>query len=311
MQFCTIISPDYLPFAQCLHANLRQWDASVELHVLVTGQRPAEDLKGMHFYEASQLHSTYTDDLLDQYAGMNDNLRWSLKPVFILFLLQRYEKIMYIDADLYFFQDPSFLFKLLDRYSIVLTPHDAPSDPFEQEEKFRMNFLAGLYNAGCVPVDRQATPSLHWWAKACLYKTAIDTANGFYVDQRYLDLIPVLDEKAGIVHHKGCNVGSWNMESRARVVQSNGEVLINGTDPIVFIHFNHETMRHILNGDDAALLPYFRRYEAAFAQTGHTLSAYIKNIPDWEKKSLFQTVKRSLSLRSRTRRWLYQLAKKL
>jgi len=306
----TIISPDFLPFAQCLYDAIQKHDPGTELHVLVTGPLTSNENR-LHFYQVNELDVSPVKELIKKYEGYNDHLRWSLKPVFLLHLLKKFERIVYLDSDIHVFSSLSFLFDQLKKHSILLTPHYACIDPFQQEEKFRMNFLAGLYNAGFVAVSNEARASLEWWAKACLYRTEIDMANGFYVDQRYLDMIPVIDEKAGIVRHQGCNIGSWNMESFRRIPQADGSVRINDQYAIVFIHFNHETIRHILNGDDGALKPYLMAYEKAFAATGHELNNYIKQYEDWKKTNFFLQVKRSAAIRTHIKKFLFTLAKKL
>jgi lipopolysaccharide biosynthesis glycosyltransferase len=309
---CTIISPDFLPFAQCLYASLRRYDPTAELHVLVTSEKEKpQAIDGISFYSLSDINSEFLNELVKKYEGINDNLRWSLKPVFLLHLLQQSERVIYVDSDIHFFSDYGFLFDTLELRSFLLTPHFASIDPFDKEEKFMMNFLVGLYNAGFVGVSRKAIPTLKWWLKACLYNTSDDTANGFFVDQRYLDMVPVIDADATIVRHRGCNVGSWNMETYKRVIQPGGSVLINNHDPIVFIHFNHETTRHIVNGDDAALMPYYEQYSKTFSASGQQLTDFIDKLDAWKKSGIIYEAKRSLSIRTRIKRSLFNLAKKL
>ncbi len=306
----TIISPDFLPFASCLYHAIQKHDPGTELHVLVTGELTIKE-SPVHFYQPGELDVIFAKDLAKKYEGFNDNLRWSLKPVFLLHLLNKYERVIYLDADIHPFSSFSFLFDKLKNHSFLLTPHYACTDPFQNEEKFRMNFLAGLYNAGFVGVNKEAAFSLEWWAKACLYRTEINMSDGFFVDQRYLDMIPVIDPKAGIVHHQGCNIGSWNMESFRRIQQPDGSVLINNQYPVVFIHFNHETIKHILNGDDGALKPYLLAYEKGFAATGQELKDFISRYDDWEKTSFFIKLKRSASIRTHIKKFFFNLAKKL
>ena len=179
--FCTIISPDFLPFAKCLYTSLSRYDATVHLHVLLTSENKKPGaIEGISFYSLNDIESGFLNELIKKYEGINDNLRWSLKPVFLLHLLQRSEKVIYVDADIHFFGDYGFLFDMLELHSFLLTPHFASLDPFEKEDKFMMNFLVGLYNAGFVAVNRKAVSSLKWWLKACLYNTADDTSNGFF-----------------------------------------------------------------------------------------------------------------------------------
>lgn len=310
-EFCTIITPDFLPFAGTLYRNLRSFDAAAQLHVLAINEGVKTDGSlPFRVYSPDALAPGFVQPLLKKYGHTNDALRWSLKPVFLLHLLAAHEKVIYLDCDLFFFHPYRFLFDELDEASLLLTPHWAPENPFEQEEKFRTNFLIGLYNAGFVGAGRNAIPSLEWWATVCLYKTEIETDKGFFVDQRYLDLLPVLYENVKLLRHRGCNVGSWNIESNKRST-SEGKVWINERYPVVFVHFNHETIRHILNGNDRLLLPLLRHYEAAFAETGKRLQDFVPRLSDWKKTGAVLALKRRLTLRSRLKRFLYKLASEL
>ena len=66
-------------------------------------------------------------------------------------------------------------------------------------------------------------------------------------------------EDAMILRHQGCNVAEWNRFLCLREVV-NGEVLINGVWPIVFIHFNNTTIREIIDGTEPLLVSYFEQY---------------------------------------------------
>ena len=131
------------------------------------------------------------------------------------------------------------------------------------------------------------------------------------MDQRYLDMIPVIDEGATIIRHQGCNVGSWNIETYKRVPQPDGSVLINDRYPIIFIHFNHETIQHIVNGDDGNLKPYYNQYHKVFSSSGKVLEEFVKKLDDWKRTGFYLEVKRKLSLRTRIKQSLFNLAKKL
>jgi hypothetical protein len=126
-----------------------------------------------------------------------------------------------------------------------------------------------------------------------------------------LDMVPVIDEDAAIVRHQGCNIGSWNIETYKRSTKPDGPVVINNNYPVIFIHFNYETIEQILNGNDAALRPYYIQYEQTFSATGFTLDDFIPKLKKWKSTGLLVNIKRSLSVRSRIKRMLFNLAKKL
>lgn len=310
--FCTIASGNYMPFVQTLFASLRRQGANVALHVLVTDgnfQDPGKE--GLHIHQFSQIkNDLLIEKVIHQFKGNNNHLRWALKPVFLRYLLKDYETLIYVDNDICFFHPFQFLFEQLSDASILVTPHWFNMRPYPVPENFDTNFQIGLFNAGFIGASRQGMAFLEWWAEACLYRMERAEPEGFYDDQRFLDMCLLVDENAAIVRHPGCNIGSWNMHQNKRMKVDN-KVLINGVFPVVFVHFNHETIRHILNGNDALLEPYLEEYKTYFAKTGFVLGDYITSLPDWSKQTAFQVIQRKTKIRTRIKSWLFQLSQKL
>ena len=232
------------------------------LHVLVVDSKEELSFDGCRFWYLDGLQLGNTGgDIVQKYRHNADKLRWSLKPVFMQLLLAQdlCSKIVYLDNDLFFYSDGQFLFDLLDKYSFLLTPHHYRNSPLSHQNWFEANYRVGLYNAGFVGASVAGIKTLQWWADCCAYRCEKSAVRGLFDDQKYLDLVPILEETAYIMRHKGCNVAGWNTEVCKREMV-NGEVLIDGTYPVVFIHFNDTTIREIANGNDKALMPHYQKY---------------------------------------------------
>jgi hypothetical protein len=265
----------------------------------------------MHLYNLGDLQNNPVYlRIHEKYGPSGDSLRWALKPVFLNYLLNNLEDVVYIDCDVHFYANPAFLFDELKDHPLLLSPHWASTDPMLNEEKFMMNFQAGIFNAGFIGVSKKGQHAMAWWAEACAYAISREMAKGFFVDQRYLDIMPVLVEDAKILRHKGCNIGSWNIDSCKRSVV-NGRVMINNEFPVVFIHFNQETVKHILNNNDSLLKPYLDEYTELLRQNGFDLLKNFDKIPVAKYENTFYTFKHQLRLRTRLKRFLYKLAEKL
>lgn len=232
------------------------------LHVLVVDGDAGFEFKNCLFYSLKDVkQEPNAADIILKYKADKNRLRWSLKPVFMKYLLEKkeVEKVIYLDNDLFFYADYSFLFELLDKHSILLTPHYYKYSPQRDQNWFEANFRVGLFNAGFVGANRQGVSSLQWWADCCAYRCEKNSFRGLFDDQKYLDLITVIDENAHIVRHKGCNVAGWNTEVCSRSLVNN-RVVIDGIYPVVFIHFNDTTVREIINGSDSILFNHYREY---------------------------------------------------
>jgi hypothetical protein len=310
--FSTIITPDYLPFAESLFHSLKTQGENPELQILIIGKEKIDVPKreGMHFtYLEGPAGQDRFAEALKVHGNSKEALRWHLKPVFLLDLLKNYDQVIYLDPDLYFFGEYDFLFEELNNHSVLLTPHWARSEPNGDEEKFLMNFEIGLFNAGFIGATKKSLSILTWWERACRYKMTKDPLIGLFDDQRYLDR-SILDENGGILQHRGCNIGSWNILSCPRAIRK-GKVLINETFPLVFIHFNQETIKHILLGDDPLLGPSFEEYEQQFEKTGYRLDQYIPDLEKWKSNNIVLKIKRKISLRTRVKKLLNNLGERL
>ena len=261
--FCTITTYDHLYKVFALRDSLLQYDNNTILHVLMTdGDTASVQSEHIKMYAIADISA---DELVKKisakYHNQKDRQRWSLKPCFLKFLLAQDEitKAIYLDNDLFFYHDYSFLFDELTDHAFLLTPHYYDRSPVKDQNWLEANFRAGLFNAGFIAVNRNASDTLQWWAECCLYYCKKNAFRGTFDDQKYLDLIPVMREDAMILRHQGCNVAEWNRFLCLRQVV-NGQVLINGIWPIIFIHFNYTTIREIMDGKEPQLVSYFDRY---------------------------------------------------
>lgn len=198
--------------------------------------------------------------LFKQYSSNKDRIRWSLKPIMMQHLLQTYDKVVYVDNDIYFFNSPAFIWESLDENDVLLTPHHYSRNPNKGQNWLEANFKVGLYNAGFVAANKNAVDALRWWADCCLYRCEKSWFRGLFDDQKYLDLMPIVHPKTKVLEHQGCNVAGWNVEVCQRTPDVAGSITINNKWLIVFVHFNAFSIRAILNGDDPLLQPHLDEY---------------------------------------------------
>ena len=189
----------------------------------------------------------------------------------------------------------SFLFELLSKHSFILTPHHYKSDPNENQNWLEANFRIGLYNAGFVGANKDAIKTLQWWADCCLYRCEKNSFRGLFDDQKYLDIIPIIEESAHIIRHKGRNVAGWNTEICRRQIV-NYRVMIDGKFDIVFIHFNENTIREIVRGSDFILFNHYHAYVSALKHYKENLRKreiyFDRRISDRLKLSLWKVLTR-------------------
>lgn len=315
--FCTIITADYFPRALALYKSVAKYNSEIELQVLVADDKPlpaiANKFPKIKIRTVEELIDfPLVNELYKKYAHINiDNFRWSMKPVFASWLLENgYDKLLYVDCDMFFVNDYNFLFSDLDTNAFLLTPHWKTTNPLVDEAGFLSTFTSGIFLAGFFGANKNGLPALRWWANACHFKMLPAIELGVHDDQRYLDAIPVFFEKTKIIRHRGCNIGAFNYEESVRTVVD-GQVMINGQYPVIFIHFDDMMVSGILKGHDKLLLPYLHQYEEAYKENGHNLGSYIKKLQPLKNAGLLQRTKWNLKIRTRIKRFFYKLAQSL
>lgn len=228
--FCTISTVSHLYKTYALADSIAPFGGV--LHVLLIDGSPkntTEIPQNICFFSLKNLAEKIGEKIVLKYKN-KDKLRWALKPVFLTFLLRKYSKVIYVDNDIFFFNDFSFLFEKLEKKAVLLTPHFYEPNPQKNQNWLEANFRVGLYNAGFIGVNATAIPFLNWWANCCLYNIKKAYWRGLFDDQKYLDLVPVLFDDVEIIKHRGCNLAGWNFTNYPHELAKNNTTLI-------FIHF--------------------------------------------------------------------------
>lgn len=228
--FCTISTVSHLHKTFALADSIEPFGGV--LHILLIDGKAGNNMpipQNINFFSLNNLNNEIGKKLISKYK-QKDKLRWALKPVFLSFLLQTNPEVIYVDNDIFFFNDFSFLFEKLKKKAILLSPHFYESDPKKKQNWLEANFRVGLYNAGFIGVNSEALPALDWWANCCLYNMKKSYWRGLFDDQKYLDLVPVLFDNVAIIKHRGCNLAGWNYNV-------NLDDFEQESDKLIFIHF--------------------------------------------------------------------------
>jgi len=220
--FCTIITPDYMPFALALHESLGEWHPGARMVALVAGEEGEVKGRGslperanFSVLFASDLHGDVKNEaIFRKYYGHDaDAFRWASKPGLMRHLLrdQDNENVVFCDPDILFTASCNELLGCLGEFRLALTPHHHWIDPAEDAKRLRV-YRTGFFNAGFVAASAEADPILEWWQESCATACDRESHHGLYVDQRYLDVMPFLFDGVKVVHDSRYNVGGWRMD---------------------------------------------------------------------------------------------------
>lgn len=238
----TIVSKNYLPFARTLLSSVRQhhpeWDSYLLLVDEVEGEfNPLEEPFQVCYL--SDLDLPDMKKFIFRYTILE--LNTAVKPWMFSFLFKQknYDKVIYIDPDIYLYSRLEEVEEALNQGNLlVLTPHltgfiDDNKKPSE------LNILqAGTYNLGFLAVARHPETHLflNWWQRKLEFDCTVDLANGLFVDQKWMDMVPGFFKDVKILHHPGYNVAYWNLNHR-HVTSKDSQFFANG-ERLVFFHFS-------------------------------------------------------------------------
>jgi glycosyltransferase involved in cell wall biosynthesis/SAM-dependent methyltransferase len=286
MDVCTVIARNYLAAARVLAGSLREHHPDSRCHVLVI-----DDPEG-YFDPAAEPFEVLRPDAIDvpgfeRMAGIYEvlELATAVKPWLLRRLLRDAEDgIVYLDPDIRLYAPITDVFEAVRDHGLVLNPHNTEAMPRDGLRPNEQDILiAGAYNLGFIGVGRSefATAFLDWWGERLERDCVVDPARGFFVDQRWVDLVPGLAPDFHLVRDPGFNVAYWNLPTR-ELSRSNGRYLVNG-EPLRLFHFSGftATQPHLLSkyqdrvrlSDDPVLARLCRDYAEALVDAGHDESS--------------------------------------
>ena len=239
---CTIVSPNYLPYARTLANSFLRHHPGARFCVLIVAR---------NFDKVILQKEPFTPVTLDE-LGIPDlphvamkydilELNTNVKPSFLkhLFRATEADQVIYLDPDIYIYQKLDPILNLLEASSVVLTPHiTSPINDsnFSGEREF---LSTGTYNLGFIALRQSSIASqvLDWWESRCLKEGFNETRAGLFVDQKWVNLVPALFEGVALCKDVGCNMAYWNLHERL-LENRDSRYYVNGKSSLKFFHFS-------------------------------------------------------------------------
>ena len=138
--------------------------------------------------------------------------------------------VCYLDADLYFYQNPDpYLEERLREFSINIVSHNFLPH-FKYLNKYGKNNVAwvGVKN------DFDGNEVIEWWSRKCLDSTGSNLQDGIYGDQLYLDSFQNLSRKVLITESDAEDVAPWN----AGRLSIRDDKLYHNDSEMIYFHFS-------------------------------------------------------------------------
>lgn len=241
----TICAKNYLAQALTLRESFLKHNPSLNFFIFLADKIDGvEDVDGVVALDKSWIPDWV--NMAFKYDVIEFNT--SIKPFcFGKLFKEGYEKVIYLDPDIYVTRPLDYIYECLNNRSVVLTPHycdiEEHFDGAVSEETFNK---VGIYNLGFCALknDKVGQEIAKWWQNRLQYKCYSQSSEGLFVDQKWMDYIPGFFPDATCVSsHLGMNVAIWNLHERELFIDEKQGYMIRrkktGDEfPLLFFHFS-------------------------------------------------------------------------
>ncbi len=268
---------NYLSRALALINSLRENGESAQIHVLCHDLLSLEKLNELQLLGVNGISRStmfqYFPELIEAEKTRNSLEFFYLFSPYLLKYLERlgYEQLVYLDADLYFFDSLESTIKLTDEYDVGIIPHR-----FEPRDSHLNKY--GIYNVGLVyfKTNNKALKTLNWWAESCMRSTKFEITESAFGDQKYLDYFHLMGAKIFTNYSHGHNAAPWNCNSVE--VTKLGEISVKG-EKLFFYHFSG--LKIYKKFATLGFTPFRKKPNRAMRR--RIYKRYIQVVVSWEK----------------------------
>lgn len=242
--FFTLCSNNYLAQAKTLGDSvLANYPNSIFLIGLVDFRDDAIDysaFKKMQIAVFNEIGYPEFEEMLERYNVIEFNT--SVKPFYIEYLWRHYgndHKIVYLDPDIVIYKPLDHLFTALELNSVVLTPmFSMVTEKTSLDELVALRH--GMFNLGFIALryTEQSMKLVKWWKERLRTHCLIDKPRGIFVDQKWMDLAPLLFDEVFVLKHPGYNMAWWNFSERRLLIFGDDFAVNDSGKLLYFFHFS-------------------------------------------------------------------------
>lgn len=238
----TICSKNYLAQALTLKESIKKHEPSVDFYIFLA-DLPCDDIKNIDLILLDESWIPDWRELAFKYNVIEFNT--SIKPFcFKKLYKQGYDKVIYLDPDMFVVDRLDYIWNNLDDYSIILTPHISNLEiNFTGAHEDTDILIDGIFNLGFAAIRNNQIGNniVDWWCVRL--KEQCYAHKALFYDQKWMIFIPCFyPNDLLICRHFGINVAIWNLHERELFIE-NKKYLIKdlATDtnyPLLIFHFS-------------------------------------------------------------------------
>jgi hypothetical protein len=234
----THFNSDYAVRGLAMINSLRKTEFKAPILVIAHDVQSKKSLEEMNFTEVEivlleDLECAYPQLLVAKSDRNLIEYFYCLSPFVIRYAFDIFaaKRVIYLDADLYFYKSPELLINSSDQVNVVVVAHNYPT-------RFKHLEVYGKFNVGWLQFSgtQAGLDALNWWSEACLTSTSSELSRKVYGDQKYLDELVSRFSGIEIRRNFGENLAPWNLFGKSIQV-INGESMVNNY-PLFYFHFS-------------------------------------------------------------------------
>jgi len=236
LNFTTLFNTGYLAKGMALYNSLVKNCPQFHLYIFAFDDISYKILVEKNLVNATiiALHEFETDALLQVKKERSvAEYCWTCTPFTVKYCIENFNlhHCTYLDADTFFYSDPTLLITQMGNDAVLITPHNYHS-------YYETSTTSGIY---CVQFttfknNSQGMQVLNWWAQACLKWCYARYEDGKMGDQKYLDSWPYMFDDVHICRNTGAGLAPWNTLNY-NFKKENNSFTVDET-LLVFYHFH-------------------------------------------------------------------------
>lgn len=306
--FCTFFDKNYLGRGLALYYSLLDHCKDFTLWILCTDDICYEMLEKLNLPKIKLYRmAEVEDEKMLAVKGQRTAIEysWMFGSQFPLFLFKNIgmKRVIYVDADITFFNDMNAIDQEMEDRSIMIIPHRySPKNLFREK-------TSGIYNVGMLIFknDNNAIQCLTWWKERCIEWCFARYEDGKHGDQMYLNDWPERFNNVCVLQYLGAGVAPWNIDNYRFFEEKNNIFGIEKTTAkkfnLLFYHY-HGLKIYDNNGEIKAYpITTYNRY--IYSRTMLYINTAYRKIRELEKDwtfgctgklDLFRRIKQNMTI---------------
>lgn len=210
--YCTLFDSNYLTRGLAMYESLKRHSDSFHLYVFAFDDKSYSLLQKLDLSSVTVISLKEFEDselLKIKNSRSSAEYCWTCTPSIIKYSIETYslDSCTYLDADLYFFKNPSVLIEEMGNSSVLITEH-------RYTRQYDQSVVSGIY---CVQFmtfknDTNGMKVLNWWRDACNEWCYARVEDGKFGDQKYLDDWTIRFAGVHVLQNLQGGVAPWNIQ---------------------------------------------------------------------------------------------------